>query len=334
MSNDQTTIAIMQEAIPAHHEEIDIYMLNFLPDNPRVYAATEAMSGFDGLTTEEIQERIYKCLLDEPSVKNLIPEIKRDGGLQEAIIIRYDTMQVIEGNSRLAVYRKLYYDTEDERWKHIRCLVVSTLTDRLQTRLLAQTHMRGKTEWSPYAKALECFRWVEEKRDIEEMAEISGFTSDDIKKSAKTIRLMKANSDEETSRFSYYEVLVRSRAISAAREVKPDLEKRLLAEIKKQAFTAQEVRDRLPAIISKPKILRRYERGTVSLEDAFEQAKISSTQQRLKRMRDGLSQIEKSDIDQLARNELKAAEQEIKNIGRELKRVAAMIEVKIAETTR
>ena len=106
MSSDQTTIAIMREEIPAHHQEIDIYKLNFLPANPRVYAATEAMSGFDGLTTEEIQEQIYKCLLEEPSVKNLIPEIKRDGGLQEAIIVRYDTMQVIEGNSRLAVYRK------------------------------------------------------------------------------------------------------------------------------------------------------------------------------------------------------------------------------------
>ena len=136
------------------------------------------------------------------------------------------------------------------------------------------------------------------------------------------------------SRFSYYEVLVRSRAISAAREAKPDLEKRLLAEIKKQAFTAQEMRDRLPTIIDRAKVLRRYEQGTVSLEDAFEQAKISSTQQRLKKVRDGLRQIEKNDIDQLGRNELKAAEQVVKNISRELKRVAAMIEVKIAETTR
>ena len=334
MSSDHTTIAIMQEEIPAHYQEMDIHKLDFLRDNPRVYAATQAMSDFDHLTSEEIQERIYKCLLEEQSVKNLIPEIKRDGGLQEAIIVRHDKSQVIEGNSRLAVYRKLYHETADERWKHIRCLVVSTLSEELQTRLLAQTHLHGKTEWSRYTKALQCFRWVNENRNIATLAEVCGFSKDDIRKSAETIELMKANCDEKQSHFSYYSVLVRNKAISLKRKENPGLEQRLLDEIKEEKFTAQEMRDRLPTIINKPRILRKYEQGSITLEDAFERAKISDTEQRLKKVRDRLSHIEKNDIDQLEHNELKAAQQVVRGIKQELKRVADMIEVKIAETRR
>ena len=166
MNLDETTIAIMGQSVPARHEQMEIDQLHFLPDNPRVYASIREMPGFTDLTSEEKQVRIYDHLLQEPSVKNLIPEIKRDGGLQEPIIVRHDTRQVIEGNSRLAAYRKLREETGDEKWTHIRCLVVSSLTDVQQTRLLGQIHLHGRTEWSPYAKALFCFRWVEEEKKI------------------------------------------------------------------------------------------------------------------------------------------------------------------------
>ena len=107
------------------------------------------------------------ALLQEPSVKNLIPEIRRDEGLQDPITVRHDTWQVIEGNSRLAAYRKLAEESDGDQWTHIRCLVVTSLTDDQQTRLLGQAHLHGKTDWSPYAKALFCFRWVvEENRDV------------------------------------------------------------------------------------------------------------------------------------------------------------------------
>ena len=164
MKPDETTIAIMGENVPARHEQREIDQLLFLPDNPRVYAAIREMSDFTDLTTEEKQVRIYKRLLQEPSVKNLIPEIKRDGGLQEPIIVRHDTLQVIEGNSRLAAYKKLRDDTDEEKWRHIRCLVVSSLTDDQQTRLLSQYHLKGRTEWAPHDKALLCFHRVIEKK--------------------------------------------------------------------------------------------------------------------------------------------------------------------------
>ena len=333
MNPDETTIAIMGQDVPARHERIEIHKLHFLSDNPRVYAAIREMSDFADLTAEERQDRIYKCLLQEPSVKNLIPEIRRDGGLQDPIIVRHDTLQVIEGNSRLAAYRKLYDDTNNDQWTHISCLVVTTLTDDQQTRLLGQAHLHGKTEWSAYAKALFCFRWVEEqKKDVSTLAQVSGFTAAAINKNVKIIQLMKQNNDDKLSHFSYYDVLVRNRTISSATAESSTLQQTLFDEIKSEAFTAQEMREHLPTVIAKPRILRKYEQGDVTLDDAFDRAKISGTEQRLKKVRDGLDDIEKNDIDRLEHNELRAVQQVVKHIRQRLKRVSDMIDAELAGT--
>ena len=332
MSPDQTNIAIMGEDVPAHHELIPIDRLRFLPDNPRVYAAIREMQDFAALTPDEKQLRIYERLLQEPSVKNLIPEIQRDGGLQDPIIVRWDTQEVIEGNSRLAAYRKLFDENpDDDQWTHIGCLVVKTLTDDQQTRLLGQAHLHGKTEWSPYAKALFCFRWVvEEQRDISTLAGLSGFTPAEIKKNVKTIELMQENDDNTLSNFSYYNVLVRSRAISSEIKDNKPLRDTLLSQIKTEAFTAQEMRERLPTIIAKPRILRKSEKGGVTLKDAYDRAEISGIEQRLKKIRDGLDDIELDDLAPLERHEARAVQQVVRKIGQHLKRVSNMVEAKLA----
>lgn len=339
MTPEATTIAIMGEDVPARHEEVLIDQLLFLPDNPRVYAAIREMLDFDELTSEEKQLRIYESLLQEPSVENLIPEIERDGGLQDAIIVRWDTRQVIEGNSRLAAYRKLCEKhPEDERWTKIRCLVVTKLTNDQETRLLGQAHLHGKTEWSPYAKALFCFRWVVERNnDIAALSHISGFRPSEIKKNVKVIRLMQENDDNRLSNFSYYNVLVRTRRIALEIEQNDSLHKVLLSQIKSgmlnednKDFTAQKMRDRLPKVIDKPRVLRKYVNGTLTLGEAYDRAKISDVEQQLKRIRGSLNDIELSDLSSLELNQVKAAQQTIRYIRRDLKRVSDMVEAKLS----
>lgn len=335
MTRDETIIAIMGEEVPAVHQRRNIDELRFLPDNPRVYAAIRGMQDFSGLTPEEQQLRIYERLLQEPSVKNLIPQIKQDGGLQDPIIVREDTRQVIEGNSRLAVYRKLSHEHPgDEQWTYIPCLVVTKLTDEQQTRLLGQAHLHGKTEWSPYAKALFCYRWVVEKQEAPQaLAKISGITVTAIRKNVKVIQLMQQNDETILSNYSYYDVLVRTRAISSAIENNEPLRSTLLSQIKTEEFTAQEMRQHLPTIINKPKILRKYEKGDIPLEDAYDRAKISGVEQRLKKIRERLDDIEQDDIKSLNRSELKAIEQVVKKISQGLKRVSNMVENKLKSDT-
>ena len=338
MNTDETHIAIMGETVYARHELISIDKLRFLPDNPRVYAAIREMADFYDLTPDEQQHRIYERLQLEPSVRNLIPEIRRDGGLQEAITIRHDTCQVIEGNSRLAAYRKLAEGSDDsmetdDKWTNIRCLVVPSLTPDQQTRLLGQTHLHGKTAWSPYAKALFCFRWVEEdKQDVSTLHKISGISQKMINKYVKIVQLMHSNGDNKLSHFSYYEVLVENRKISAAIKDDSILKEKLLAQITTdpKPFTAQELRDRLPTVISKPRILRKYERGDFSLEDAYDRAKISGTERQLKKVRDGLNDIELADIRPLEHQELKSVQQVVRQIRKDLKRVSNMVDKELS----
>ncbi len=333
MNPDETSISILEHDVSARHELIPIDQLLFLPDNPRVYAAIRDMSDFADLTPDEKQQRIYERLLQEPSVKNLIPEIQRDGGLQEPVIVRWDTRQVIEGNSRLAAYRKLLDEnSQDDRWTQIRCLVVKTLTDEQQTRLLGQAHLEGRTEWSPYAKALFCFRWVvEDGRDIATLTRVCRFTAAEIRKNVKIIELMQQNNDKILSNFSYYNVLIRNRVISSAIGDSPLLKQTLLTQIKSEDFTAQEMREHLPVIIAKPRILKKYEKGEVTLDEAFERAKISGAEQQLKKIRDGLDDIRSEDISPLERDALGAVQQLVRQINRHLKRVSGMVEAKLAE---
>ncbi len=92
------------------------------------------------------------------------------------------------------------------------------------------------------------------------------------------------------------------------------------------------MRESLPTVLQKPRILRKYEKGDVTLEDAFYRAKISSTEQRLKKVRDALDDIERKDINLLEHNEIKAVQQVVRHIRQRLKRVSDMIDVRTTTT--
>jgi len=325
VTND--TIAIMNEEVPVRRERHPIDDINFLPDNPRVYAAIQDMTDFAELTPDEQQVRIYERMKAEPSVKKLRRQIKEDGGLQEPIIIRWDTQQVIEGNSRLAAYRQLRdANPDDEHWHAINCLVLSSLTDEQQTRLLGQAHLQGKTEWTPHAKALYCYRWVkEEGRVAKALAKISGISVKEITTSIKIITLMNSCNETKTSNFSYYEVLVRNRAISSAMKTNVPLRDTLLSSIKAKDFTAQQLRERLPVVIKKPRLLKKFVTENATLEDAWERAKVNDLQNKLRTIQTRLHDIEQADLVDLERNDLQAAAQTLKKIGREIDRVKTML---------
>ena len=324
---DGTTIAIMGDKITATHDEKPIDQLLFLPDNPRVYAAIRDMDDFYDLTEAEQQDRIYRLLLEEPSVKKLLPEIRRDGGLQEPVIVRWDRQQVVEGNSRLAVYRKLEEEGADGTWDRIPCQIVTKLTDDQQTRLLGQAHLQGRTEWSSYSKALFCYGWVRTKKNTAQaLSQLSGMSVRAINKDVDKIQLMHENNDHNQSHFSYYGVLVENRAISSEVKENQELRDRLLSEIKSgNHFTAQEMRDQLPTVIKKPKILRKFIRGDVPLDEAFDRAKVSDTESRLKRIRKLLDDIEADDVGSLERHERQAVRQVVRQIQRGVTRIEKMV---------
>ena len=68
-------IKLLGKTIPVSNDYKDIDTLKFLKDNPRVYSCTHGLPDFENWTEEEQQEAIFQRLLQEPSVKNLLPDV-------------------------------------------------------------------------------------------------------------------------------------------------------------------------------------------------------------------------------------------------------------------
>ena len=327
---------LMGKTIQLRDDYLDIHDLKFLKDNPRVYACTHGEPDFNRLPEEEQQELIYKRLLQEPSVKNLKPEIKRHGGLMETILVRYDTKEVIEGNSRLAVYRQLHQEDPEGEWGLIPCDIVSRLTDEQQFAFLNQIHVKGKTQWSAYEKANFAYVRKEAGWSEKRIADLFGESEATIRIRVKVIEQMKENQDNKKSHFSYYDVIVRTKEIS--KEMEREGLGSLLVDIRNlgeededDAFTAQDLRKKLPIVLKKPKVLKKFKNKEISLEDAYQLSKISSLESKIKQAENILNEVNKPDIDTLERNSLNAAQQTVRKLSREIKRINDMIDARLRQ---
>ncbi len=328
----EKSMKILGETIPLSNDYLHIDELKFLKDNPRVYACTHGEPNFDGRTSEEQQELIFKKLLQEPSVKNLEPEVKRHGGLMEPILVRHDTMEVIEGNSRLAVYRHFHQKKTEGEWEYIPCEIVSRLTDDQQAAFLNQIHVKGKTSWSAYEKAN--FAYVRQERgwSLENIAEVFGESIGTIRTRVKVIETMKKNEDNERSHFSYYDVLVRSAEISEAIQ-KEGVRGFLLTKIQNFGpkdedgdFTAQELRKKLPVILKKPKVLTKYLEGKIDLDEGYQIAKVSQVEEKVQQAMNLLNEVSQKDMVQLDTSRFNAFKQDVRKLTREVARLNKMIE--------
>lgn len=311
---------------------LDIHSLKFLKDNPRVYACTHGEPNFNELTEEQQQDLIYKRLLEEPSVKNLRPEVKRHGGLMESILVRHDTMEVIEGNSRLAVYRNLHIDNPEGDWGFIPCDIVSSLTDEQQFAFLNQIHVKGKTQWSAYEKANFAYVRKEAGWNEKRISDLFGESESTIRIRVKVIELMKQNQDNEKSHFSYYDVIIRTKELSKEMENEGGLAN-LLVDIRKlgeedddnNAFTAQDLRKKLPVVLKKQKVLKKFNDGEISLEDAYQRARISDLEDKVKRAQGLLDDISISEVEQLEQGSFNAFKHAVRKLIKEVERINKMI---------
>lgn len=334
----QTEISILGNQVPATLSDERIDKLRFLPDNPRVYAVIRGITKFNQLAEEEQQEKIYHQLTKERSFKNLMPEVEKDGGLQEPILVRRDTDQVIEGNTRLAVYRRLHeLKPYDERWQRIRCLVISKLNSDQQLRVLGQMHLQGKTDWTSYAKALWCYRLIcEEGYQPSQISELSSLSVRAINKNVQIVKMMQENKDDKEAHYSYYDVALGNRKISNA--IKDDangnLRDTVLSGIRHEEFTAQQLRDWLPVVLGKPKVTKKFASGNITLKDAHDRSEVSDTKKRFDKIYGLLDAIEAKEIDKLDFAEIRAVKQIALKVEKKATRLRKMVDRRQADTRR
>lgn len=336
----QKEMTLLGKTIRVANAHKDVSKLRFLPDNPRVYAATHGAQDFGDLSEEAQQDAIFQALCSEPSVKNLKREITRHGGLIEPIFVRADTDQVIEGNSRLAVYRLLLREGADGDWDRIPCELVSSLTDEQQAVYLQQVHVTGKTQWSAYEKAN--FAYVQCREhgwSVDRLVELFGEGRQTIARKIAVIEMMAKNGDTERSRFSYYDVL-----FGIFSQKKPSLDGRtvhepetlrdtLLDQVRgfksderQNAFTAMEMRTKVPHIMKKPGIQRKFIAGKLTLDEAFDLSKGAPVEDRMRRAVYTLSRIEKSEIASLDRGRVGAFQQQVRRAQKAVDRLRRIVE--------
>ena len=328
-------IKILGESIKVSYDKLNIFKLKFLKDNPRVHACIHEIHNFENLTEEEQQENIYQKLLEEPSVKNLLPEIQRHNGLTESILVRLDRMEVIEGNSRLAVYWKLYRENESKRdnWERISCQTVSKMTTKQQLVYLNETHIKGKTRWSAYEQANFFYQRKKEGWTIKDIVDAFGESDYKVRKKIRAIEEMDCSQDPARSHFSYYDVLVRSADISRAMKEHADLQDFLWAEIKgvkspepnEDDFTAQNLRQWLPKILKKSKILKKYMRREIGLFEANQLAAISGAEEGVRKAQALLRDVSKQEVSELESTRFSAFKQSCRRLGKEVTRIGNII---------
>lgn len=322
---------LLGQEIELSEDYLPVKSLKFLKENPRVYAVTHAERRFEELAEEQQQGIILEKLRMEKSFKNLLPEVKRHGGLIEPILVRTDRMEVIEGNSRLAVYLHLHEQQPDGDWELIPCHLITGLTPTQQAAFLNQIHVKGKTEWSSYEKAN--FAYVRKMggMNVDDIARLFGESRETIRKRIDVIKLMEESEDSNRRHFSYYEVLVQKAEIW--KEIKGDnpLRDRVVESIRtlssdseEEDFTAIDLRRKLPAVIKKPKILQRFVNRKIDLEDAYQRAKVSRAEERVKRALSLLDVISIKDVSDLDSNSLNSLRQAVKKLTREVTRIHRM----------
>ncbi len=269
-----TTIKIMGKEIPVRYEDIEQQKLLFYPENPRIFSALKKISK-ENPTQEEIQEIMSQ--MDHVNV--LIQSIKANGGLTDPVIVRDGDFVVFEGNSRLAAYRKLA-SKDPIAWGKIRCQILPNDIDEKDVfTLLGQYHIISRKDWAPYEQAGYLYRRLNlYNSSVEKMSKEMGQSTRFIQHLIDTYTFMVNNNCNDLQKWSYFEEYLKSNYIKKTRLEFDELDKAIVEQVKNgKISSAVDIRDKLVPISKlngslKDKIIKKFVKGEIDLDTAFEKA--------------------------------------------------------------
>ena len=137
----------------------------------------------------------------------MIQDIKANGGLIEPLIVREETLGVLEGNGRLAAYR--YLAKQDPiKWGLVKCTMLPCdVSESLVFALLGEYHIKGKKDWAPYEQAGFLYRrYKQHNADIKALALEMNISSKKIKHLIDTYEFMVTHGEADTNTWSYYDI--------------------------------------------------------------------------------------------------------------------------------
>lgn len=261
----RTTITLRGHELTIETRYYPQAKLNFYVANPRIY--TVVRQGGAEPTQDEILARMLKM----EHVRELISDIRRNGGLIEPVIVKPETFEVLEGNSRLAAYRQLAIENP-LKWSKIKCSFLPVgLDEQTIFALLGQYHIKGKKSWAPFEQAGFLYRRCKQHGvPIEQVGKEIGLKVGEARLYFDTFEFMLDHNDPDQSRFSYYYEFLKSRKIKKVRESYVAFDASIVNKIKSgEIEKAVDIRDELAKICGgPPNLVKRFATGQIDFEKA------------------------------------------------------------------
>lgn len=226
---ENQTITIDGREIIYEAKYIDIFLVDYYFDNPRInYIISK-------YRPEQVNSQLIEsALLSRDSTKELIHDIESNGGLLEPVIVLNN--RVIEGNTRLCAYRRLYKRHQSNQWRYIKANIIN---DEVSTKeifsILSNYHIRGKTPWDPYEKASCINKMIEQGYSIDEVVKAIGSTKSKVEIMLDAYKVMRdkylvkvesANEQiigahDEIKKFSYFDALFTNKDLAERAKTTP-----------------------------------------------------------------------------------------------------------------
>ena len=272
-------ITVLGRKIAYEIKDVDIYSLEYYPDNPRInYIISRTHP--EKITQEFIEQELLK--LD--STKERIKDLEENKGLLDEIYVL--GKKVVEGNTRLCAFRRLHKKyPEDPRWKFIKSRILQDdVTDEELFYILGTFHIKGKTEWDAYEKAAYIYKMIKVlKKNPEDVAKQLGKQRKTVDAMLKAYEAMSKkyliNSDnveiitdtrDELKKYSYFEAFFLQKDLDSRVKEAPAFLDEFVQWVKEDKFKkAQDVRE-LPKILGNKKACKAFYESDV--EEAFDEA--------------------------------------------------------------
>ena len=332
MNHEHNTTPIGGRRVTYSEDVIDIDQLQFWEANPRVYAAVRGTPDWEQADHLRRQHIITECMKNQESTRSVLEGLKLHGGQQEPLIVDMRGNFVIEGNSRLAALRVLAHENPG-KWGAAICRCYNDLTEEERFALLSEMHVVGKTEWSPYAKAATYWRQYHELGwDLPTIARVNRTNVAKVKMELATVDLMAKENELNERKFSWYNVLNSTRVINEVFEKNSQFRKRVLdvvSDVSPEATdpvarASNTFREGLKTLVKKDRPLRKFCSGRRTLQEAVDEAHMSSLSAKLRKVRDLLSNIDQTDFAGLSPAELNDAGTTFKRLRTDVDRIAGL----------
>jgi len=135
----------------SNYIELPVDSIELDKSNPRIALG---IARFNPITSE-----VMALLLGSTSeaCASLRESIRENGGIIHPIVVNKrlnGTYVVIEGNTRLQIYKDFSENSEPGDWSTIRAIVYEDLGEEQMHSIRLQAHLIGPREWDPYSKAM------------------------------------------------------------------------------------------------------------------------------------------------------------------------------------